>query len=274
MFIAYLFFCETVNTGCDMLIMYEPLISRNGTVEALIYAPIMLASDPTIAVMVSLPVQLFIAWRVKVLNQSIVLPIIIAIFSIASFVGGIATAVFITIIREYANFPKAELWSLIWLVTSAVADIFITGVLVFSLLRRRTGIGATDHLLNRLIRLTIQTGLITAAFAILNFALFMSLRGTWNFIFDFPLSKLYSNSLLSTLNARCGWKPSTTVQDNALFGSHPAVGLESVSRGRTQVRLAITLCGLDLTRAALDRDPEQQQSSNESTFETGLYEGF
>ncbi|KAG9312689.1 hypothetical protein JVU11DRAFT_7107 [Chiua virens] len=249
MLVAYLFFCETVNTACDMVVMYEPLIVRNGTVEALTYAPIMLTSDPIIAVMVSLPVQLFIAWRIKILNNSCVLPIIIAIFSVASFIGGIANAVLITIIREYVKFPKSEFASIIWLVASAVADILITGTLVLSLMRRRTGIRVTDQLVNRIIRcesfltrqsrkvrtslnivVTVQTGLVTAAFAILNVTLFM------NFIFDFSLSKLYSNSLLSTLNARSGWKPSSTLQDNVLFGSQ-AIGLESTTRGHTHIEI-------------------------------------
>lgn len=35
-------------------------------------------------VMISFPVQLFIAWRVKVMSKSSVLPVIIAFFAIAS----------------------------------------------------------------------------------------------------------------------------------------------------------------------------------------------
>jgi hypothetical protein len=39
-----------------------------------------------------------------------------------------------------------------------------------------------------------------------------------NYIWDFALSKLYSNSLLSTLNARGGWKATGALQENVLFG--------------------------------------------------------
>ncbi|KAG9312734.1 hypothetical protein JVU11DRAFT_7164 [Chiua virens] len=205
----------------------ESQLHRVGTAEAVTYAPIMLASNPIIAVMVSLPVQLFVAWRIKVLNQSTALPVTIAIFSVTSFVGGIANSVLITIIRKYINFPRFEFVSIIWVVTSAAADILITATLVFNLLRRPVGIGSTDHV-NRIIHLTVQTGFITAVFAILNAVIFMSIRGRWtlSFIYDFSLSKLYSNSLLFTLNTRCGWKRTTPVRDNVLFGNE-AVGLKS-----------------------------------------------
>ena len=40
-----------------------------------------------------------------------------------------------------------------------------------------------------------------------------------NFAFDFPLSKLYTNALLSTLNARKGWTiHDDTEEENVLFG--------------------------------------------------------
>ncbi|KAG9312688.1 hypothetical protein JVU11DRAFT_7106 [Chiua virens] len=249
--VAYLLLCETINTGCDMAMMYEPLIIRNGTFIPshtsdgfkynlttkfrLADIKLVLASDPILTVLVSLPVQLFIAWRVKILTQSIFVPVIIALFSFASFTGGIATGILAIILPAYADFPKHHVYAVIWLVTAAVADILITGALVLSLLHRRSGIGATDHLVNRIIRLTVQTGFVTVSFAVIDVALFMLLKGTtWNFIFDYSLSKLYSNSLLSTLNARAGWKPSSIIRDNVLFGSQ-GVGLESVPRGRTQI---------------------------------------
>ncbi|KAG6373661.1 hypothetical protein JVT61DRAFT_6327 [Boletus reticuloceps] len=54
-----------------------------------------------------------------------------------------------------------------------------------------------------------------------------------NFIWDLTLSKLYSNSLLSTLNARGGWKATSSVRDNVLFRNE-ANG-ETTARSRTQV---------------------------------------
>ncbi|KAL4248567.1 hypothetical protein AB1N83_014126 [Pleurotus pulmonarius] len=50
---------------------------------------------------------------------------------------------------------------------------------------------------------TLQTGLLTSIFASLDAILFLAIPDTaYNFALDFPLSKLYTNSLLSSLNAR------------------------------------------------------------------------
>ncbi|KIJ36577.1 hypothetical protein M422DRAFT_260916, partial [Sphaerobolus stellatus SS14] len=106
--------------------------------------------------------------------------------------------------------------------------IIITSTLVWSLRNRKTGHSETDDVVNRIIVLTIQSGAITALFALLDFVLFLAIpNSTANFLVGFPLSKLYSNSLLSTLNARAGW--SNTLkdrkhQDNVLFRPGSASG--------------------------------------------------
>ena len=56
-----------------------------------------------------------------------------------------------------------------------------------------------------------------------------------NFIWDLALSKLYSNTILSTLNSRGGWKATSVTQDNVLFGRGTASGVESMAKSRTQV---------------------------------------
>jgi len=75
--------------------------------------------------------------------------------------------------------------------------------LFWSLTRKRTGIKRTDDLLNTIARHAIQTGLLTVTFAALDVGLFVALPdNTISFFFDFGLPKLYSNSLVSSLNAR------------------------------------------------------------------------
>ncbi|KAF8556648.1 hypothetical protein OG21DRAFT_1482862 [Imleria badia] len=231
-FIFYLLICETLNTLCDIGMMYEPLVIRYGTTQAVTFAPIMLSADPALTVMVSLPVQLFIAWRVKIMSKSKIVPTIICFLAIAAFVGGVATAVSVAIINEYAHFRKFDAAALTWLASSTAADILITTSLVYNLSSKRTGFAATDDVINRIIRLTVHTGLITAVFASLDIALFLAFRGTTlNFIWDLSLSKLYSNSLLSTLNARGGWKATSSVRDNVLFGN--GTDAETMARSRT-----------------------------------------
>ncbi|KAF8129072.1 hypothetical protein EV363DRAFT_393079 [Boletus edulis] len=234
MFVFYLLFCETLNTICNIVMMYEPLIIRYGTQRAVTVAPIMLSADPALTVMISLPVQLFVAWRIRIMSRSMIVPAIIGLLAIVGFLGGIATAVSVSIINEYAQFWRFYPAPITWLAASSAADIVITASLVYNLSSQRTGFAATDDLINRIIRMAIQTGLITAVSASLDILLFLIFRNaTLNFIWDLTLSKLYSNSLLSTLNARGGWKVTSSVRDNVLFGND-ANG-ETTARSRTQV---------------------------------------
>ncbi|KAF4568080.1 hypothetical protein EYR40_010523 [Pleurotus pulmonarius] len=154
--VGYLFFVETLNTAFDWGTMYEPLVKRWGAERATRIVPVMLEADHVVMVMISTPVQLFIAWRIKIISGSSRLAGLIAFFAFSSFI-------------------------------------------------------------------TIQTGMITAIFAASDVILYTTSTETGlNFIFDFPLSKLYTNSLVSTLNARAGWdKLNSDDASNVLFGHDP-----------------------------------------------------
>ncbi|KAF9439919.1 hypothetical protein P691DRAFT_804680, partial [Macrolepiota fuliginosa MF-IS2] len=75
----------------------------------------------------------------------------------------------------------------------------------------RTGFKGSDMIVDRIIRITMQTGLLTSITAIINIVLFVHL------LVNLPLCKLYSNSLFSTLNARGSWKfsESSSSEQNA-----------------------------------------------------------
>jgi len=205
-FMLYLFLMETVNSVFDIAIIYEPLIVLFGSHRALINSPKFLPADAITTVAISTPVQIFMAWRIKVITGSLLLSSIICFLAVASFGGGVSTTVIVTLNPEFAKFSEFHPEVVTWLTSSALCDVFLTVYLVYSLYSRRTG-GAVDDHINRVIRLTMQTGILTTIFALLDVFLFLFVpNGTLMFIWDFPLSKLYTNSLISTLNARAGWQ--------------------------------------------------------------------
>ncbi|KAJ6457052.1 hypothetical protein C8R47DRAFT_1227594 [Mycena vitilis] len=117
----------------------------------------------------------------------------------------IACAVMIRIVKTFANKPKLHNSALLWFLSSCVADILITVSLVLTLMRRKTGFSGTDSVIDKIIRMTIQTGMLTAVFAVLDVICFMVFpHFAVNFVWDLCLSKLYINCLMSTLNARAG----------------------------------------------------------------------
>ncbi|KAJ6536644.1 hypothetical protein B0H10DRAFT_78245 [Mycena sp. CBHHK59/15] len=155
--ILYLLFAETANLVFEIGIIYEPLIVRYGALHAVIVSPKLLPADAISIVMVSTPVQLFTAWRISVITGSIVPTLLISVLSIASFGGGLLVTVFVSIRTEFAQFQSFRGAVVLWLVCSAVCDVFITGMLTYSLYTRKTGL-AVDGQINRIIRLTVQTG--------------------------------------------------------------------------------------------------------------------
>lgn len=91
----------------------------------------------------------------------------------------------------------------IWLGSAALADIIITATLIVKL-RRAIGKGFTniDSIISKLIKTTLQTGLLTTVVAVTDLILYLSSTTTLDMVFNFPLANLYVISLLSTLNAR------------------------------------------------------------------------
>ncbi|TDL25235.1 hypothetical protein BD410DRAFT_632307 [Rickenella mellea] len=87
---------------------------------------------------------------------------------------------------------------------SALAcDILITASLCFFLNTKRTGFGRTDSLINNLILYSVCTGLVTSLFAIINITVFFSMRTNLIHLGIYVLmGKLYTTSLLATLNSR------------------------------------------------------------------------
>ncbi|KAJ7655968.1 hypothetical protein DFH06DRAFT_1473722 [Mycena polygramma] len=226
--VGYLVLLETANWVCDIGLIYEPLIIRWATPEALLISPVMLRVDAVLTVLVSTPIQLFIAWRVRVVTNSWILPVVISILAIISFGGGISVTTIVSLHPAFADFGSFHPEVITWLVSSAACDVVLTASLVYSLWTRKSQVKSTDTYINKIIRLTVQTGLITATAALLDMLFFILLSGTTlNFMIDFPLSKLYTNSLISTLNAR-QWREQATQHEapNALFEQTP-VGANS-----------------------------------------------
>ncbi|KAK7001415.1 hypothetical protein R3P38DRAFT_2558938 [Favolaschia claudopus] len=210
-FILYLFLANTANLVFEIAIVYEPLIVRYGSWNTEYFLskqsiPLYLSTntDAVSVVAISTPVQMFTAWRIRVITGSIVLPLIISFLSVASFAGGLGVTIFVSIRNEFHQFQSFSSVIIVWLVASAVCDVLITIVLTYSLTTRKTGFSAVDGQINRIIRLTVQTGAITAVAALADLILFLTT--SLNFIPDFPLSKLYTISLLSTYVRLSSWR--------------------------------------------------------------------
>ncbi|KAJ3559461.1 hypothetical protein NM688_g334 [Phlebia brevispora] len=221
LFVASLFICDTLNTCFDITFLYEPLVNQFGNDDALASATWVFATDPAMTAIIALLVQSFFAWRVKVLTNNMIVTCVVVFCSICQCCGGLGTAIAVGIVPRFTEFHKFEVIVVVWLAFSAVTDTLITLALVWHLRRHKTGFSSTDDVVNKIIRLTVQTGMITAVCAIVDLIAFLATPTGIHLIFNLPLSKLYTNSLMSSLNSRAGWK----------YGSGIGRGLNGESSG-------------------------------------------
>ncbi|KAJ7898636.1 hypothetical protein B0H14DRAFT_2674951 [Mycena olivaceomarginata] len=198
--IYYLILMEAINTGCDIGIIYQPLIMQHGNVPNHLDPT---SKSPLYPTLISTPTQLFMAWRIRLVTKSNWLSGLVALLAFISLVGGTVATIGVSHYQEFVKFKLVEAPLTIWLTSTAFADLFITAFLVNFLWVNKTGFKTqTDSVTDKIIFLTVQTGMLTSFAAIADVTLFYSFLF---FIWDFSLSKLYSICLISTLNARTDW---------------------------------------------------------------------
>ncbi|KAF8170818.1 hypothetical protein K438DRAFT_1853297 [Mycena galopus ATCC 62051] len=203
---AYLLVVQIANVVIECGIIFEPLIIQYGELAAVTVSP--KHPDPVIISIVSAPIQLFSAWRISVITRSYILPGIIALLSMASFGSGIDMSIKVFTNPEFSQFGTFTTTTVVWLALSASCDLVIAIGMSHALYTRRTGFKALDGRINQIIRLTLETGSLTAVMALTDITLFHVFpMTTANFIVNFPLSAVYTCSILAMLNSRESPKP-------------------------------------------------------------------
>ncbi|KAI0809038.1 hypothetical protein BC629DRAFT_1437276 [Irpex lacteus] len=231
--VALLLIIDTVNSMFDIWWVYDALILKFGDFEALESASWLFCTDPAIVGVIATIVQLFFAWRVYVLTNNRYTVSVILVTALASIFGGLGTSIAIHLIPKWAEFHKFQAVVIVWLICAAICDILITASLTWHLRRHKTGFSGTDDLLNRIIRLTVQNGLITAVWASADLIAYLASTSGLHLLFNIVLAKLYTNSLMSSLNSRNALKSSAS-------GSEKRTQPDSGRRQHDVVNLAAT----------------------------------
>ncbi|KAL9933374.1 hypothetical protein V8E36_007550 [Tilletia maclaganii] len=201
--LAYsMFTFDFANSVFDVIFLYRLLVTNFGNTVAANTADIWFALDPVMTGLIAFQCQCFFAWRVCRLTHTWWIPAIILAAGGASFICACYTTAGVTRVLYYDRLQEIRAGVIVWLTGAALADTAITTALIWTLNKSRTGFAATDDVLTKLIRATLQTGLLTSTFAVVDLILYLSSTSTLHLIFNLPLAKLYCNTLLSSLNAR------------------------------------------------------------------------
>ncbi|KIK66627.1 hypothetical protein GYMLUDRAFT_238880 [Collybiopsis luxurians FD-317 M1] len=197
---------EIVDSGVVFTIAWEPLIENYGSPTILEKIPRTFGAEPLVTCIISTLVQVFQGWRIRNLNKSNLAFALIVLIACASLAGGIMTTTLILLHPLFIQLDGFAYTFWVWLVPSAVCDVAISISLSWFVIRNKSSFAPTNSILHRMMLLTLQTGAITAIAAVTNLLTFtLSENKSLQLIWAYSASKLYSNSLLSMLNARVEW---------------------------------------------------------------------
>ncbi|KAK0234134.1 hypothetical protein IW262DRAFT_134835 [Armillaria fumosa] len=206
-FVLVLFALDILNSVFVLAWVYKMLIDNFGNIEAFMKADWTAATDPLLSCIMSGMVQFFFAWKIWVLTKNYFFILIIGICALASTAGGLATSIIAFRVWQTVDWPelrvKLDTPALIWLIPAAVCDLIIAIIITVYLQRAKGPFKRTNRILNRVIRLTMQNGLLTATIAVVDMVLILAIKDTPYYLFvAFILPKLYTNSAMSSLNSR------------------------------------------------------------------------
>ncbi|KAG2146097.1 uncharacterized protein EDB93DRAFT_1149660 [Suillus bovinus] len=192
----------TANVILQFVFLNDTLIIHFGDQYALSRANWVFSLLPGISGIVSSLVQFFFAWRIRILTSS-VWPIgIMVILASTAFLCGIGTTIAINMVPVFTQFHRFEVVFVVGLTSSALDNLLITGLLVRSLREHKTGFMDTDHIIKKIIRVTLQTGLLTAIWTLVDLAIYIALTDGMHLVFNESLAQFYTISLMSTLITR------------------------------------------------------------------------
>ncbi|KAG8932216.1 hypothetical protein FRC02_001514 [Tulasnella sp. 418] len=158
---------------------------------------------PLLTGVVSAVVQIFFAWRLWKLGGSYIISGVIVVLALAQAIAAIVSGVWFQLLEDMAKAGVLRPPAIVWLGGSAAVDLIITASLVTYLSRSSTGFSATDDIIAKVIRMTVETGACTTTAAILELVLFLVYPATNLYMIPaLPLAKLYTNTLLASLNSR------------------------------------------------------------------------
>ncbi|TFK91945.1 hypothetical protein K466DRAFT_659668 [Polyporus arcularius HHB13444] len=203
---------------------------------------------PMLSGVVASWVQIFYAWRIFRLGQWKVVPGLIIFMSLVQTGAASAIAVSFTILKDIERLHDKNMYArtIIWLGGGVFTDLTVMFSMVYMLysVKRNSPAGAirrSELMINRLLRVTVETGLACAVAATLELVLFLALPDTnMHFIVALVLSKVYSNTLMVSLNSRIRInEPSTDRKTYSAIGFNAFPTLETSSDATPRPPLAV-----------------------------------
>ncbi|KAF8958191.1 hypothetical protein BDZ97DRAFT_1009766 [Flammula alnicola] len=204
--VSLLLFLETCHSFTAAMAVYYDTVTRWQSAEANSYP---ISTNVMVETLVTLVVQCFFTFRIYRLSDSLLITIACLFLVLLRFIGGVVLVV--ELYLDVPNHPNglSMVVQFSWLITSSLAvggaaDVLIAIFMTYYLRKfdSPTNLKSTTDIINRLVRWSLKTGLITSMTSVAVIICFQAMQNMVWFGLYIILAKLYSNSLLVSLNAR------------------------------------------------------------------------
>ncbi|KAI0315783.1 hypothetical protein OF83DRAFT_1173494 [Amylostereum chailletii] len=263
--------------GLDM--GWGVMIAGWGQVQALTYPGWTFAAIPAVSGIVAAWVQTFYAWRIHKLSQWKVFPVCIVVLAFAQASAALSVAVGAAPLKDVTGLHTITARICVWLGGSALVDSIISIVMVyllFSVKKNSVKFVHSERKINRLIRLSVETGIATTATAVCDLVVFVAaINANYHAFFTLLMCKVYSNALLTSLNSRAVPHQQQTVAfaSSALKGL--ASPLSSATHSVESKGSMPTVIHITSQNEVFRGDPEKQDiRGDDDQSQYGPAEGF
>ncbi|KAI0296779.1 hypothetical protein B0F90DRAFT_1744313 [Multifurca ochricompacta] len=209
--VAYgLFLLDTIHSLIVTDVAWKMLCRGWGKSDSLIKTDWAFAMIPMIDSLIPMWVHAFYAWRLWVLGRNLKWKIFTAgilMLSLGMEITGIGSSIKYAAFNDIRKIRVIESLAFAWLCSGALVDTLIATSMAYLLLAARRQANwskATGRKLTNMIRLSVEMGMVSAVFAILDLIFFVGSKSNIHITFAFVTAKLYSNSLMASLNSRAG----------------------------------------------------------------------
>ncbi|KAK0194324.1 hypothetical protein F5146DRAFT_1035258 [Armillaria mellea] len=251
-----IYIIESVQT---MLIAHDVFATFGygfGDMDALTRVNLYSLTVPILGAVAACVGQGFYAYRIFVLSKSKIIPIFIICISLANSVASMFTGIcgFQAGTETKLHTRKIYITVGISCGAAALCDILIAICMTYYLMRSTTNFRRTRILVTKIIRLTVETGSVTAVAALLNIVLFIALPYQTSFIAPGLLvPKLYANSIYMVLNSRFQIIGGRDTNESSTDMSITTTMIRDIISQSTED----TVCGSDTRSSASDHNIER-----------------
>lgn len=184
--------------------------------------------------------QVFFLERCFSATKNKIVLIVVGTIIATSLGFGVASSIKFEQIVQLSLVPEIPVPIVGWLTATAVLDVGISAILIYTLMSVKTPFRKTEAVITKIIRVTMETSSITASIAVINLVLYLALPGkAYHLLPQLIMGKMYAISVMVTLSSR------KDLQE--IMSSPPTTSYYESTRGRTQTTPSLPAGGVVVT---------------------------